>query len=133
MFKEWPFFATMLSNMDMVLSKTDLAVAARYAELVTDKKLRTAIFGRIVAEHERTTSYLDQITGDKERLQSNPLLASSLKHRLPYIDPLNYLQVELIKRHRKASIEAPETIDARAHRGIHLSINGIAAGLRNTG
>jgi len=133
MFKEWPFFATMLSNMDMVLSKTDFEIAARYAELVTDKKLRTEIFGRIVAEHERTTSYLDQITGDKERLQSNPLLASSLKHRLPYIDPLNYLQVELIKRHRKATMEAPETIDARAHRGIHLSINGIAAGLRNTG
>lgn len=133
MFKEWPFFATLLSNMDMVLSKTDLGIAARYAELVTDKKLRTEIFDRIVAELERTTGYLEQITGDKERLQSNPLLASSLRHRLPYIDPLNYLQVELIKRHRKATIEAPETIDARAHRGIHLSINGIAAGLRNTG
>jgi phosphoenolpyruvate carboxylase len=133
MFREWPFFATLLSNMDMVFSKTDLAIAERYSELVTDEKLRTEIFGRIVAEHELTIGYLAQITGDKERLQSNPLLASSLRHRLPYIDPLNYLQVELIKRHRKATIEAPETIDARAHRGIHLSINGIAAGLRNTG
>ena len=133
MAKEWPFFATLLSNMDMVLSKTDLAIAARYSELVTDKKLRTEIFARISAEHKLTTSFMVQITGDKERLLSNPLLASSLGHRLPYIDPLNYLQVELLKRHRKAAVDAPETSDARAHRGIHLSINGIAAGLRNTG
>ncbi|MEA5097709.1 MAG: phosphoenolpyruvate carboxylase, partial [Burkholderiaceae bacterium] len=133
MSKEWPFFATLLSNMDMVLSKTDLKIAARYSELVPDKKLRTSIFDRMVAELEKTTQYLDQITGDKERLVGNPLLASSLKHRLPYIDPLNYLQVEMIKRHRKAAVETPETDDARAHRGIHLSINGIAAGLRNTG
>ena len=133
MFREWPFFATLLSNMDMVLSKTDLDIAARYSELVTDKKLRTEIFGRILAEHERTTSCLEKITGDKERLVSNPLLASSLRHRLPYIDPLNYLQIEMIKRHRKANLETPEKVDARANRGIHLSINGIAAGLRNTG
>ncbi|MBS1188121.1 MAG: phosphoenolpyruvate carboxylase [Burkholderiaceae bacterium] len=133
MAREWPFFATLLSNMDMVLSKTDLAIAARYSELVPDKKLRNSIFGRLSAELELTTRYIDEITGDKERLVGNPLLASSLKHRLPYIDPLNYLQVELIKRHRKATVQAPETIDARAHRGIHLSINGIAAGLRNTG
>ena len=133
MFKEWPFFATLLSNMDMVLSKTDLGIAARYSELVTDKKLRTKIFDRIVAEHKLTSSYLGAITGDKERLQSNPLLASSLRHRLPYIDPLNYLQVEMIKRHRKAAVDAPEASDARAMRGIHLSINGVAAGLRNTG
>ena len=133
MFREWPFFATLLSNMDMVLSKTDLGVAARYSELVSDEKLRAEIFSRIVAEHQRTTSCLEMITGDKERLVSNPLLASSLRHRLPYIDPLNYLQVEMLKRHRRALIEMPESIDARAHRGIHLSINGIAAGLRNTG
>ena len=131
--REWPFFATLISNMDMVLSKADLGIAARYAELVPDKKLRSQIFDRIVAELELTTSYLEQITGDKERLVGNPLLANSLMHRLPYIDPLNYLQVEMIKRHRKASVETPDTVDARAHRGIHLSINGIAAGLRNTG
>lgn len=133
MSREWPFFATLLSNMDMVLSKADLKIAARYSELVPDKKLRASIFDRMAAELEKTTSYLDQITGDKERLVSNPVLASSLRHRLPYIDPLNYLQVEMIKRHRKAAVEAPQTDDARAHRGINLSINGIAAGLRNTG
>ncbi len=133
MSREWPFFATLISNMDMVLSKTDLGIAACYSELVTDKKLREEIFGRIEAELDRTTEYLEVITGDKERLLSNPLLASSLRHRLPYIDPLNYLQVEMLSRYRKDTTSALESKDARARRGIHLSINGIAAGLRNTG
>src|SRR4029077_9281800 len=81
MHKEWPFFATLLSNMDMVLSKTDLAVASRYAGLVTDRKLRNSIFKRIVQEHELTSSLLSSITGAKERLASNPLLARSIKNR----------------------------------------------------
>ncbi|MDB5839881.1 MAG: phosphoenolpyruvate carboxylase [Herminiimonas sp.] len=132
MFKEWPFFATLLSNMDMVLSKTDLAVASRYAELVTDKKLRNSIFKRIVGEHETTTTCLTMITGAKERLANNPLLARSIKNRFAYLDPLNHLQVELIKRNRAMSSEG-RTVDERVYRGIYLSINGVAAGLRNTG
>nr|WP_276536578.1 phosphoenolpyruvate carboxylase [Burkholderia multivorans] len=125
--KTWSFFANLLSNMDMVLAKTDLAVASRYAELVPDRKLRNAVFGRIVAEWERTSHALAEITGHEERLATNPLLARSIKNRFPYLDPLNHLQVELIKRHR-----AGDT-NARLRRGIHLTINGIAAGLRNTG
>lgn len=132
MFKEWPFFATLLSNMDMVLAKTDFAVASRYAELVNDKKLRNSIFKRIVEEHERAATCLSAITGAKERLANNPLLARSIKNRFAYLDPLNHLQVELIKRHRAATAEG-RTLDERVRRGIHLSINGIAAGLRNTG
>ncbi|WP_025918291.1 phosphoenolpyruvate carboxylase [Herminiimonas sp. CN] len=132
MFREWPFFATLLSNMDMVLAKTDLAVASRYAELVADKKLRSSVFKRIVAEHERTTQCLETITGASERLSGNPSLARSIQNRFAYLDPLNHLQVELIKRHRAAAAD-PNKIDERVHRGIHLSINGIAAGLRNTG
>jgi phosphoenolpyruvate carboxylase len=132
MFKEWPFFATLLSNMDMVLAKSDLAVASRYAELVPDKKLRNTIFKRIVDEHERAVACLTLITGTKERLAENPLLARSIKNRFAYLDPLNHLQVELIKRHRAATAEG-STPDERVRRGIHLSINGIAAGLRNTG
>ena len=128
---EWPFFATLLSNMDMVLSKTDLAVASRYSEMVVDKKLRNSIFKRIVAEHERTSACLTLITGRKERLANNPLLARSIKNRFAYLDPLNHLQVELIKRHRTAMRDGK--VDDRVRRGIHLSINGIAAGLRNTG
>ncbi|WP_424945264.1 phosphoenolpyruvate carboxylase [Burkholderia pseudomallei] len=125
--KTWPFFANLLSNMDMVLAKTDLAVASRYAQLVADKKLRKHVFERIVAEWHRTADALAEITGAHARLAANPLLARSIKNRFPYLDPLNHLQVELIKRHR-----AGDT-NARLRRGIHLTINGIAAGLRNTG
>ncbi len=132
MFSEWPFFATLLSNMDMVLSKTDLGLASRYAELVADKKLRQRIFKRIEEEHARTTQCLVDITGLSERLGNNPQLAKSISNRFPYLDPLNHLQVELIKRHRAVAND-PDKIDIRVHRGIHLSINGVAAGLRNTG
>jgi len=132
MYREWPFFATLLSNMDMVLSKTDLAVASRYAGLVADRKLRNSIFKRIVEEHERVASCLAAITGSRERLANNPLLARSIKNRFAYLDPLNHLQVELIKRHRAAAAEGRK-LDQRVRRGIHLTINGIAAGLRNTG
>ncbi|HWT70737.1 MAG TPA: phosphoenolpyruvate carboxylase [Oxalicibacterium sp.] len=131
MFKEWPLFATLLSNMDMVMSKTDLAVASRYSEMVADKKLRNSIFKRIVDEHERVSASLTLITGRKDRLANNPSLARSIKHRFAYLDPLNHLQVELIKRHRTAMRNGQ--VDDRVRRGIHLSINGIAAGLRNTG
>ena len=131
MFKEWPFFATLLSNMDMVLAKTDLAIASRYAELVADKELRDRIFKRITEEHANTLTILQRITGAEERLINNPLLARSIQNRIAYIDPLNHLQVELIKRHRALTTEAKT--DERVHRGIHLSINGVAAGLRNTG
>jgi phosphoenolpyruvate carboxylase len=99
---------------------------------VADKKLRNAIFKRITAELELTTECLSMITGSKERLANNPTLARSIKNRFAYLDPLNHLQVELIKRHRSWKEQGRET-DIRVHRGIHLSINGIAAGLRNTG
>ena len=127
MHKTWPFFSNLLSNMDMVLAKTDLAVASRYAALCADKKLRKHVFDRIVAEWERTAKVLSEITGKGERLADNPLLARSIKNRFPYLDPLNHLQVELLKRHRGGDD------NVRVRRGIHLTINGIAAGLRNTG
>jgi phosphoenolpyruvate carboxylase len=127
MYRQWPFFRTLLSNMDMVLAKSDLALASRYAELVDDVRLRKKIFAAIEAEWQRTTEALRQITGDKQRLAGNPALHRSMRHRFPYIDPLHHLQVELIRRHRAGQA------DERARRGIHISINGIAAGLRNTG
>ncbi|MGO4380902.1 phosphoenolpyruvate carboxylase [Pseudoduganella sp. RAF19] len=132
MYRDWPFFATLLSNMDMVLAKTDLAIASRYAELVQDAELRERIFKRIGEEYQGTLARLEEITGAKERLAGNPLLARSITNRFPYLDPLNHLQVELIKRRRALSSD-PEKADPRVHRGIHLSINGVAAGLRNTG
>jgi phosphoenolpyruvate carboxylase len=129
--RDWPFFKTLLSNMDMVLAKSDLALASRYASLVPDARLRKKIFSAIEAEWLLTTKALAQITGDKQRLQHNPALARSISHRFPYIDPLHHLQVELIRRHR-AGKNGDDT-DERVQRGIHISINGIAAGLRNTG
>ncbi|HEY1225937.1 MAG TPA: phosphoenolpyruvate carboxylase, partial [Ramlibacter sp.] len=132
MLHDWPFFATLLSNMDMVLAKTDLPIARRYAELVPDLELRERIFKRIAAEYGETLRCLEQVTGTAQRLAANPLLARSIQNRFAYLDPLNHLQVELIRRHRALS-QDPEQIDVRVHRGIHLSINGVAAGLRNTG
>ena len=127
MYRQWPFFRTLLSNMDMVLAKSDLALASRYAELVSDTRLRKKIFAAIEDEWHRTADALAQITGEKNRLASNPALDRSIRHRFPYIDPLHHLQVELIRRYRAG------LADERVQRGIHISINGIAAGLRNTG
>jgi len=127
MHRDWPFFATLLSNMDMVLAKSDIALASRYADLMTDKKLRDAIFPRLRAEWEASIAALLKITGQKTLLETNPLLARSIRNRFPYLDPLNHLQIELLKRHR-----AGETAE-RVRRGIHMTINGLAAGLRNSG
>ena len=127
MYRQWPFFRTLLSNMDMVLAKSDLALASRYSELVTDARLRKKVFTSIEAEWHRTADALTRITGEKQRLTHNAALARSIKHRFPYIDPLHHLQVELVRRWRAGQG------DERVQTGIHISINGIAAGLRNTG
>ncbi len=131
MYRDWPFFRTLLSNMDMVLAKSDLSLAARYAELVPDSKLRKRILTEIEAEWQRTTRALQLITGEGKRLASNAALARSIQHRFPYIDPLHHLQVELIRRYRAG--KSSQDLDEKVQRGIHISINGIAAGLRNTG
>ena len=131
MHKQWPFFQTLLSNLDMVIAKSDLAIAARYVELVEDKKLGKRIFALIQAEWTRTNDALTLITGHQDRLASNPSLARSIQHRFPYLDPLNHLQVELMRRHRQRREGDPG--NERMQRGIHISINGVAAGLRNTG
>ena len=127
MHAEWPFFQTLLSNMDMVLAKADLGVARRYAELVSDIASAHDIFAMIELEWSRTIKALEAITGEARRLADNPTLARSIAHRFAYIAPLNHLQVELLRRWRTGKA------DERAQRGILISINGIAAGLRNTG
>jgi phosphoenolpyruvate carboxylase len=127
MYREWPFFRTVLSNLDMVLAKSDMAIASRYAELVPNKKLKTEIFGRLQEEWERTRKWLTAITGNPELLADNPTLARSIRNRFPYLDPLNHVQVELLRRYRASGR------DERLLRMIHLTINGLAAGLRNSG
>ncbi len=131
MVKQWPFFSTLLSNMDMVLAKSDLALASLYSELVPDKRLRKQVFTAIEAEWHRTADALALITGEKQRLVNNAALQRSMRHRFPYIDPLHHLQVELVRRYRAGENRA--NTDDKVRRGIHISINGIAAGLRNTG
>jgi phosphoenolpyruvate carboxylase len=131
MHKQWPFFRTLLSNLDMVLAKSDLRIASRYVELVEDKAVAKRIFKLLKEEWQRAHDALALITGQTEPLQSNPALARSIAHRFPYLDPLNHLQVELLRRYRNRR-EGQEGVE-RLQRGIHLSINGIAAGLRNTG
>jgi phosphoenolpyruvate carboxylase len=131
MHRQWPFFRTLLSNLDMVLAKTDLGLARRYAALVEDRRAGPRIFQAIESEWQRTVDALALITGQAQRLQSNPALARSLEQRIPYLDPLNHLQVELLRRYRQRREGDPQV--ERVQRGIHLSINGLAAGLRNTG
>jgi phosphoenolpyruvate carboxylase len=127
LYREWPFFRMLLSNMDMVLAKSSIAIASRYAELVPDEALRTKIFGRIRHEWDLVVRTLLDIMGQERLLQGNPLLERSVRHRFPYLDPLNHVQVELLKAHRA------QNADEQVLRGIQLTINGISAGLRNTG
>ena len=127
MYREWPFFQMLLSNMDMVLAKSDIAIASRYAELVSDSELRDRVFSRLRAEWQSAVDALLRIMGQQSLLESNPLLARSIRNRFPYLDPLNHMQIELLKRYR-----AGDT-DENVVTGIHLTINGLAAGLRNSG
>ena len=127
MYVRWPFFRTLLSNMDMVMSKSSLAIASRYARLVEDVALREKIFARISREWRDSVDALNAIMEQSKLLESNPLLDRSIRNRFPYLDPLNHVQVELLKLHRsRASSEKVLT-------GIQLTINGVSAGLRNSG
>jgi len=132
MFQDWPVFATMLSAMDMVMAKADMGIAARYAALVDEPELREHIFPRIKAEYERTRAHLLAITGQKALLERNPVLRRSILYRFPYLDPLNHVQVEMLRRYRAAQ-EGEREDSERIRRGVHISINGIAAALRNSG
>jgi phosphoenolpyruvate carboxylase len=127
LYREWPFFRTLLSNMDMVLAKSSIAIASRYAELVPDVALREKIFGRIRREWHSSIEMLLDIMGQERLLQGNPLLERSIRNRFPYLDPLNHVQVELLKEHRA------QNPDEQVLRGIQITINGISAGLRNSG
>ncbi|MGY2734723.1 phosphoenolpyruvate carboxylase [Sphingomonas sp. UYP23] len=123
----WPFFAASLANMEQVIAKSDMDIAARYATLVEDHALADAIFPRIVTGWQQAHDGLLEITGQTRLLQAHPALDASIRLRLPYIEPLNLLQIELIKR-RRAGDE-----DERIGEGILLSINAIATALRNSG
>ena len=130
MYEAWPFFRTMLDSAQMILGKADLHIAARYAELVPDQAIACAIFGRIEAEHARATRMIARVAGAAEILDYAPVLKRSIARRNPYVDPMSYLQVELLERLRAAP-DGPEHVALED--AIMLSISGIAAGLKNTG
>jgi len=127
MLEAWPFFRATLDNLEMVLAKSDMTIAGRYSELVEDTSLRRRIFGRISDAWHETHDRLLSITGQSRLLEKKPVLDSSIRLRLPYLEPLNILQIELLKRHRSG-----ET-DPRVAEGIQLSINAVATALRNSG
>jgi phosphoenolpyruvate carboxylase len=116
----------------MVLSKSSIAIASRYADLVPDEELRQRIFQRIRREWHGSIEAALDIMGHDRLLQGNPLLERSIRNRFPYLDPLNHVQVELLKKHR-AELPDGEIADEQVLRGIQLTINGISAGLRNSG
>jgi phosphoenolpyruvate carboxylase len=127
MLDAWPFFRATVDNLEMVLSKSDMGIAARYLTLVEDRALGDTMFGRIRDMWMATQESLLNMTGQTRLLEKHPVLDASIRLRLPYIEPLNLLQVELLKRHR-----AGES-DPRIREGIQLSINAIATALRNSG
>jgi phosphoenolpyruvate carboxylase len=127
LYRRWPFFATVLSNMAQVLAKSDMGLAARYSELVEDAALRRRVFDKIVAEHQRTIEMHKLITGQDDLLADNPALARSVFNRFPYLEPLNHLQVELLRRYRSGDD------DELVQRGILLTMSGLATALRNSG
>ncbi len=131
----WPFFQTVLSNMEMVLAKTDMDIGRQYSELVSDEAARKTIFGMIEQEFRLTRDALYAIK-QQDLLEDNPTLKDALQERFAYTDPLNYLQVEVIRRQRaleETGAEPSKLEQMRSQRTIHLTINGIATGLRNSG
>ncbi|MFQ5795616.1 MAG: phosphoenolpyruvate carboxylase [Candidatus Bipolaricaulia bacterium] len=126
----WPFLETFLSNVEMSLAKADMTIAAHYSELVEDRNLGQAIFARIREEYERTCRAILKISGQGTLLEKNPILQHSITRRNPYVDPLSYIQVAMLRRLRRAT--DPQEISL-IRDAILLSINGIAAGLKNTG
>jgi phosphoenolpyruvate carboxylase len=132
MYAGWPFFRALLDNAEMSLLKADMEIAALYSDLVPDRALAAALFGRIRAEYDLTRESILAVTGHNELMDADPVIQRSVQLRNPYVDPLNYIQVELLRRLR--ALPDPECAEAQALREvIFVTINGIAAGLRNTG
>ena len=131
MYEDWSFFRTMIDNLQMALAKADLQIAKEYGNLVKESAIAERIFNLIKEEYELTSSIILQITGQQEILDNVPVIQESIRLRNPYVDPLSYMQVELLTELR--ALRENNEDDAILLREVLLTINGIAAGLRNTG
>ncbi len=131
MYEHWPFFHSTISNIEMTLAKSDFQIARQYADRTPDKKLGQRVFKLLSAEYERTCRVVLQITGEKHLLENSPVLKRSIEVRNPYVDPMSYLQVELLARNRDIKVSTKDR--EKLLYAILLTINGIAAGMRNTG
>ncbi|HSM57538.1 MAG TPA: phosphoenolpyruvate carboxylase [Candidatus Sulfomarinibacteraceae bacterium] len=132
MYREWPFFRVVIDNAQVSLGKADMGIARLYAGLVSDAGVRDQIYGEVVAAFERTRRWILQVTGQNEILDNEPTLQRAIKRRDPYVDPLNFIQVSLLRRLR--AMDDPEGPEAQPLlHAVFLTINGIAAGLKNTG
>ena len=133
MHAEWPFFRAALDNMGMVLAKTDLAIGRRYADALVPEAVRGEVFAAIESEHARARAWHARLTGSDDPLAGNPALARSIRNRFPYLDPLHVLQIDLLRRHRAGTRSDGEEAAELVARGIQLTLNTIATGLRNSG
>jgi len=131
MYAGWPFFKTLLDNAESSLLKADMGIAALYAELVPDQELGQGLFANILEEYNRTRDMLLSISGHRELMENEPVTMEAVRLRNPYVDPLNYIQIEVLRRLRSLPESDPETEALRE--AMVLTINGIAAGLKNTG
>jgi phosphoenolpyruvate carboxylase len=130
MYKEWPFFSTLLGNAQLIIAKADMGIARRYAELVDDQGLAERVFGALCDEYERTRDMICRVAQVAEVLDEQPVLQRAIRQRNPYVDPLSYIQIELLRRLRADPAEAEQEALETA---VLMAINGIAAGLKNTG
>ena len=130
MHRRWPFFRTMIDNLQVALGKADMGIARLYAELVEDEKVREEVFAAIEAAFHETVHWVTRISGQRNILDNQPTLQKSIRLRNPYVDPLNFLQVRLLRQLRK-SPSADEELPLQ--QALYITINGIAAGLKNTG
>ncbi len=131
MYEQWPFFNALIENVQLDLAKADMGIAAHYAALVGEQASRDSVFSQMRAEHERARQMVCAITGQSELLQKSPVMQRSIERRNPYVDPLNFIQVALLRRLRKLSPESADYGPVLA--AVQATINGIAAGMKTTG
>jgi phosphoenolpyruvate carboxylase len=131
MYREWAFFQTLIDNCQLDVAKADMGIAALYAGLVTDETLREHIFSRMTAEHTLTNTMICRVTGQTDLLENSPIMRRSIERRNPYVDPLNYIQVALLRTLRVLQPDSPEY--QRVLDEVLTTVNGIAAGMKTTG